>query len=753
MLKKDIKQQELLDAIKRYEKEVRNSDFVSNVPGTTNICRFKASRRDKLVIVLLDGAFSDRQVDLLATAQRIVIADSTLSDNVDFYTTGVITEKRASELEIPLRQNGISVSFFDASKMEETEQFSTLLPEREELGIDNEVNPALFDYLAMSNDSSDIKNGFFYSLLLFEVYRNQPVTESEISERCQAKYGRKQADVAIALKALRQNGKITQLRKGGEFSLSNREQRVLEKAVKDSNAQEAEFRNKLELLTVKNKLKDSELLFETLKKEYLSKYTLFSKNEDIGEEMEKSGADGEGSLQSLLASLDESQKETLMVDLKQLCDNNDYLDQYGLVHSFLDLFHSDRYEGYIAKKECWVYFDTPVLANYLCLKSGFQEDLEIEWNDGDFISVNDLIGYKEESGCTIRFIVPHDYLQEVVGEFKKALQFSWFEQFEELPIPVETANVFYNYFQVVKKFKQYSGDDMDAFTFEAFAKQLGFQDTNSESIYFFKKNMSSLRYFLDKMGCETLDKVEVDYSIFDIVKNKYYWYLHDKKKDKSDTAINADIRQSLYITEQQQISKGAGKEFYIVSWDNTLYFLRDEVKIEKEIADKSYSIFKPGELAEKLAFRSFRINKDSVSNEVFTYANNSFNVSDKIKSLYDNILNPYFVSFGKSNGALVLAVLNMQKSSMEGAADGSSRGEKTALENIFLSIISELPRHNCSSQNLKDFLADKGNNSQVIPVFTQAFSDYKKDGKANVADKVCEMVKAYVSKDEKDIVI
>jgi len=170
-----------------------------------------------------------------------------------------------------------------------------------------------------------------------------------------------------------------------------------------------------------------------------------------------------------------------------------------------------------------------------------------------------------------------------------------------------------------------------------------------------------------------------------------------------------------------------------------------------EVSGRSFNIYKPSELAEKLAFRNFKISKESVSNEVFAYANNTYNVKDKIRSLYDNVLNPYFATLGKSNSSLVLEVLKMQKASMEGGEEASPRDEKTALENIFLSIISELPKQNCSTQNLKDYLNDSDNNAVVIPLFTEAFDSYKKGKMVKIAKHVCELVKTYVSKDEKEI--
>ena len=90
---------------------------------------------------------------------------------------------------------------------------------------------------------------------------------------------------------------------------------------------------------------------------------------------------------------------------------------------------------------------------------------------------------------------------------------------------------------------------------------------------------------------------------------------------------------------------------------------------------------------------------------------------------------------------------------MEGGEDKTISGDKTALENIFISIISELPKHNCSTQNLKDYLNDSENNGIIIPLFNKAFEDYKKGIRVSIAKTVCEKVKQYVSKDDKEIIL
>lgn len=748
MIRNDIKHQELLDCVNRYEHEIRNATFVSEI--SKYIYRYKATRRDKLVIAITGSYLDNKYEGILSQAMSLVLADENLADNVDLYTTGSIPERRVEELEHPLRQQGLSVSVFDQTKMENVEHFSTLLDNTAIEQNEQEIDPSFFDYLALSNDSSDIKNGFFYSLLLMEVYRHQPVTEIAFYDICQTKYGRNQTDVKLAIKSLRKRGKLEAPQKGGIIMLTGEEQRSIEASIKEARSEEGAFKECLNQIVSRYGLKDSISFFEILKGEYLKKYNVLSNLDEISEEKERKNGERWGVWTKQLKYLDDVKAEALLGELKQLCESNEYMDQYGLIHSFLELFRSEKYKGYIDNKLQYVYLDTPVIVNYICAKSSFQDSYDLEWDNTEFNGTYDLLGYCEETKNSIRLVCPHDYLQEVLGELKKALQFSWFNQFDNLPIPVETANIFYNYYLEVKKKKELYGEDTSGFTFEAFAKQLGFPDLNTESAGFFYKNLGYLRFYLKKLGCEPLDKVEVNHTLFDDVKIDYVWYLHDKGKSKSDLAVNADVRQALHIT-QEVVSSGFEQEYYFVSWDNTLYHLRNKAKDVMEIAGKSYNIFKPSELAEKLAFRNFRFSKECVSNEVFAYANTNYNVKDKIRSLYDNVLNPYFASFGKSNSAFVLAVLQMQKASMEGGEGLPSRDDKTALENIFVSIISELSKNNCSTQNLKDYLNDAINNDYIIPLFTQAFDDYSKGKQVNIGKNLCDMVKAYVSKDDKEI--
>lgn len=93
MIRNNITQMELLDAVICYEKEVRHSEYVGETEKKY-IYRFKAGRRDKLVVVLSIDLFQSRLEALVNDVGKMVLADVSLSDNIDFYTISIITEKK-----------------------------------------------------------------------------------------------------------------------------------------------------------------------------------------------------------------------------------------------------------------------------------------------------------------------------------------------------------------------------------------------------------------------------------------------------------------------------------------------------------------------------------------------------------------------------------------------------------------------------------------------------------------------------------
>lgn len=261
--------------------------------------------------------------------------------------------------------------------------------------------------------------------------------------------------------------------------------------------------------------------------------------------------------------------------------------------------------------------------------------------------------------------------------------------------------------------------------------------------------MVALKTFFNTLNCIPIDLISERYNTFDDIKLKYEKYLGNNEKNKSIVAINADIRQSFYISTEVKSNKS--DDSYLVSWDNTLYHLRDIVKEELELT-KSYGVYKPIELANKLAFRDFRINKESVSDEIFAYADSGYNVSEKIKSLFDNVLTPYFASSKNKNSRLVVSVLKMQQASQDGREETNDNTiDKTNLERLFLSIVQKLDEYGCSKNDLTTFLSMEENNGFIIGLFEKAFKESNSSVYETISNLFCERLKESSNHKEREI--
>lgn len=747
MVRKSITQEELLKAVCLYEKNVKQASLVGKLSEDASVYKFKGSRKDKLVVVMLDGfCLLDKLAKQIALAKETILREDGHSDNIEIFTTAIITESKTEILESPLLADDISLTIVDQETMQSLVEFTGLMEEEIEHKNNEGIDPAYFDYLAMSNESSDIKNQFFYALLLMDVSKHQPVEEQSFVNESSFKYGKSAIEIKRAIKALRRQGRLTPPQMGNVFSLTDKEQRVIDKSVKDSRSLEQCFINGFRQLLDKYKVIDGEIILERLKSEFLARYNGISGDFVTSD-------DRIDDFPAFVGRYLGENTQHFLMDLSSLCNDNDYLDQYALNHAFFNLFRSDKYEEYLERKEFEVFLDTPVIANYICSKSSYNDEYNLTWNDMDYLNAVDLFGYQEENNDKISFVIPHDYLQETIGELKKALQFSWFKQIKDTPIKPITSNIFYNYYELVKAEKESLEEDVSGFSIEDFARELGFSEVDPDAPTFMKSNVKTMRAFLKRFGCDTLSIIEGYYDQFERVKTNYEWYLHEHGRDKSNQAINADVRQALFITKGTIEQDCKETESFLVSWDNTLYKLRDLVKDDLELEGRTYGVYKPGELADKLAFRNFRISKENVKNEVLAYANNCFNTSDKIRSLFDNVLCPYFAASHNKNSKLVTSLLTMEKAQIDGGVEKElpSRGEKTVFEDVFLSIVLALPKYSCSKQNLRDFLVDEENNDFILSVFKDAFKIKEQGGAVNIAECFCEQIKAYVNVKTEDI--
>lgn len=747
-VKNRITLEDLVTCVQQFEESVLNAGIERVVQESPMVIRFKGTRRPKIVIIEAVRPVAEVIKTIFETACAIIDKDCTLSENVELYTLSIVSDSQRTEYSSLFMKNGLSLTVTDRIQMESLEQFDFLFACEEETG---DYDNSLYEYLSMSNETFDVKNSLFYALLLMMIYHNQPIDKETLEKKMHEKYGKNVGDVPLALKALRRQKKISEPSRGGVIKLTNEEQTRLEQSLKEERVLEEDFKNRFDRISVKYGVGEGGKILELLRAAYRAQYQWHSQSDDDEKKKEDIGREHFDKIESYVESQIGDLTNAFIEDLRHLCNTSDYLSRYSLSHSFLELYRSSSYEKYINNKENCIILDTPVLTSYLCYLSRLDEIIDEEWNYADYQSVKALARLQEMSKGNISFLIPYDYLQETVGELKKALQFSWFDQIE-LAIPFETGNTFYNYYLFVREAKKAKGEDVRDYTFPQFVKEdLKFEETNPDASLFAKRTFAYLKYFLQKTGSETLDPIRERYDVFDKVRENYEFYLQSKDKKKTMVAVNSDVRQALYIANETTYEDSSDTVFFLATWDKSLRKLRDIVNDEMVLMS-SYSVMNPSNLANKLAYRNFILSEKGVSDDVFAYADSGYNLVAKVQSLYDNVLTPYFANANNHNATLVATMLKMEKDCQEADSKDETRTkENTVLADIFLPIVYSLPDNELSTQNLREFLADENNNEFVIGLFKEAFDEYSQGRIIDISERFCWKMKESLMKDDEII--
>lgn len=740
-------QNDLKECVQNYEVSVLNATIENEIAESPLFIRYKGVRRSKLIVIEAVKPIADIINLICEKSISILESDASLSENIEVFTLSIISDSQRTEYASLFMKNGLSLTLTDRIQMESIDSFRHLfVPEDNIVDYDS----SLYDYLSMSNDTSDVKNSLFYALLLMTLYQNQPITKESLEHKMCEKYGKNIGDVPLALKALRKQNKISTPGRGGALKLTDEEKTKLEQSLKEEKALEEDFMNRYNSIVSKFGIENGEEIIKLLREAYQAQYFWHSQFDDDEKKKDDDGREHFEIIENAVISQVGDLAGAFISELKQLCKASDYLSRYSLSHSFLQLYRSSSYKKYINNMESRIVLDTPVVTNYLCYLSKLDDKNDIEWDNPDYQSVKSLVRLKETAKEKVSFYIPYDYLQETVGELKKALQFSWFDQIE-LAIPFETGNTIYNYYLFVKKGRKDNGEDVENLKFQDFIKEMGFEECNPDASLFTKRTLAYLKYFFQKTGNYTLDPIKERYDVFDKVRENYEFYLQYKDKKKTMTAVNCDVRQALYFANETKKENCTDTNFFLATWDKSLRKLRDIVNDEM-ILMSSYSVMNPANLANKLAFRNFSLSEKGVSDDVFAYADSGYNLVAKVQSLYDNVLTPYFANANNHNATLVATMLKMEKDcqDIENKEDGRVK-ENTVLADIFLPIVYALPENDLSTQNLREFLADENNNEFVINLLQEAFNEYAKGITMDISERFCIKMKENLLKDDMEI--
>lgn len=550
----------------------------------------------------------------------------------------------------------------------------------EEINI-TKMSKSLYDLLAYGKDTLNIKNSLVESIIVAILYENGAMDLVSLKEELENRLGKKVPDISSLVIRLKTDQRVVKDKLNDKkFLLSDDEIANVKDILSSSTQEEKSFISSLSAILAKYGIEYNDVILYKLKSLYKVYYSM-----EEGSRI----SNGEDSFERIFGELKAYLKSNvttdfdinqLISDTQKLCLENVYLNKICASESFLSLYQSDKLEIYLNQRQKYIYLDTPAFIYLLCDTYGIENN---DWGNPFYRSMKGLIRLQKNLNQQVRFVIMADYLYEVVGEIKKALQISKFENspfFFELG---ETRNTLYNYYLFLKKHDMFFEKD-DIASFTDFLYCIGFDNQNPDDTYFNNNTLQNLREITDDLN---IDISEAPYGCDDFaeIKTKYCEYLYDTfKREKSNFAIKNDINQVISLS--LLLDDG---DVYLTTWDTTLPWLRDCV-INRYNTKGKYRYFyisNPARLSNKIALGNFNIDKSALTNDIFAYADKRYDISNRVKSLLE-LIAPYWGN-SDTNGRLLRDLSKIRKQQLEDEIDYNStdNDKNLPIEEVLIRLI------------------------------------------------------------------
>lgn len=753
-MKYQIDKKELIDAVTKFELSQNCTELLSKADDCENIYIYKTSRGRKKLVFISQHPFLYNQLEnCLSVITGIVDGDNYISDRIDVFTTTIVSPSTQRQIDELLIREDLNAKIFDVDFFEQDDILSSIFHNEEKNKQDEEITHVLYDYLATGNDSAFIKKSLKYTIILFEIYQHPGILMQELTKVLKEKCPDIDSTITQDISYLRIKGKLRPKREMSRINaleLTPDEQYKIEGSIKEHQDCENTFLTKFEMIIEKYGLEDVKQWLDELRKLY-KQYYVWNFDDKTSSYCDTSGR-SKKALDAFTLNLkevlnDDETVQNCVDEFRTLCSSSPYLSRLALSESFLSLYKNNKYDEYINDRKNRVILDTPVFVYFMILKSTVEQIPDEELSDERYDVVKSLIALRDHSDNT-EFYIPFDYVGEAYGEFQKALRLSVFDKISGFPIKVQSANTFFNHYLLVKEQRQKMGEDISKFHFEDYATEFGFPCVRLDDMNLQYKTIDYIRTFADSLGCSCIPMIKERYESFDEVKKEYEQNL----RTKTEPAVRADVRQAFYITMEAQKPENMNADYYLTTWDGTLSDLRDKVKDVVSVK-RSFSVRRPNILLNTISLKSFKIKSESISKDIFTYADSSFSLSERIQSIFDNILVPYFSGLMNKNADLPNAIMKMQQELLEGGGehDNITVNNRLPLEDIFLKIDKSLMSNSCSQQDLRNFLSDSKNNEMLFKLFATAFDSYKIGKPIDISPVICKAIKMSIATEDDEV--
>lgn len=720
-----------------------------NVGGVASAWLSSWSRSEKIVVCTVSKMPSVHLQGVLGILRKMIVESDNLPLRIDVYSYSQMRDSQKEEFVRTMASDGIELYIHDGDELSRIDFFSALYSKPNDSTDDRTYN-LLYRLLADGTSSTDIKNIILHSVIIFTLYEQKQMTVRELLAKVKEKLGKDNVNIQGSLRILLKNKRIVQGKFNPDlYTLSEDERNAVKHDINSGKLERNTFVDLLQQAIDKHQIPlDADKLVDLLISLYQQHYGFGLNGAD------PSGVHAMQSIQQELRTripsdvVSNDQLDAFTKTLQTVCENNSFINRVSQSESFLGLYKSDKLEDFLSKRRCEIYLDTPEIIYYLCSKTSFVLEGGFSWDDYYYRSTLNLFSFQHSSRINVNFHVFSDYISEVAGEMQKALRVAWFQHHSHrLPIPLETANSFYNFFNALK-----AGGAISSKTkFTDFLREhFNITNTNPENDYFIDNAYENIRLLLESLRIQ-IDNQNVelqDRRIQDALYQQYKTDLAYAHKTRSIKALDDDLNQAIRLAILSKEHEKEDVAYYLATWDKSTISLKKRMKDDYGMHFGDYVVENPARLANRLSLANFNVDSRSITYDVFTYADREYDFSSKVKSLYDNAIIPLFGYSENGSTKSVTAYLQIQKNYLDqdpNKDDETQRG-KLPLEAFFDQIMKHLKEWDVSQKELSLFLNDENNIYSLSDIINQAL--HKMQQQEDFEGKVKEfgkLLKEYVT--------
>lgn len=663
-----------------------------------------------------------KKVDALITTYKY-------SENFDFFCSIPISDDKVNEyVKYAKDTYDIALNIYEAKRLAQLDcpdlerylysLHDGIVLRPEEMSLDKSTQ-LIYDMLAEGRDSSDIKRGVLSSIIVTTLYQNGTMNQVALTKEVERRISKTVPSLSEVVSYLITENRIRHCGDGkNDLELTESELDNVKEAIATSKLNEAAFMSSLSEALRKADVFSEENLYKSL--EAIKDLFRTAYRSDIDERIINASEDWDVFEDKITDFIPDQEHRTIFINsVKSICEDNSYINRIIASESFFSLYKSNSLERYLSQKDKAIFLDTPTIMYFLC--AVYTDRVLIEWKNPFFKSVLGLVEYQEKNPNKLRFCVMRNYLHEVANEIRKALHLSWIEESPISDLLGNTTNVLYNYYRFLAENEGFELED-DIQSVEDFIYRLGVDNTDPDSDRFKRDTVNNLASILDDLGVTVCDEDNQDW-VYEAITEYQTVLSYLSRDNKSTYAIQNDSAQLVYLLS----NTNGYDDYYLATWDQSLEMLRDALLRSDTRNRYHYArISSPASISNRIALSSFNIDQSAITNDVFLYADKTYEISKKIKSLKD-LIAPILTKKTCRHGHLLRLFADIRSKQLE-VADTTweqNRPQHSLVDEIFANMI---PSGKELHEKFVQFINDEGNIELIIATIDEAYDSIQKTG-------------------------